>query len=84
MPMSFPDIKSLESCAKVWKFRQLSENETEEEFREALHQHVKPKDMIESWEIKFKVGWDEWTDEQKRTMLRGTRSSYKSPSITSF
>ena len=70
MPMSFPDADSLQNAAKVWKFRQPAENETEEEFRLALHLHVKPEDIIESFEILFKVGWDEWTDSQKRKSLR--------------
>lgn len=65
MPMSFPDMRSLISTARVFKFRQPNTDETEADFRIALHNHVKPIDRIESFEIKFGVGWNEWTDEQK-------------------
>jgi len=71
MPMDFPDTKSLQDAAKIWKFRQPHVDETEEEFREALHQHVLPKDSIEAFEIKFKVGWDKWTEPQRRTCIMG-------------
>ena len=71
MPMDFPDKQSLQDAAAVWKFRQPMGDETEEEFRLALHLHVKPKDIIESYEILFKTGWDKWTDDQNRLMLKG-------------
>lgn len=69
MPMSFPDMKSLEYAAKVHKFRSINENETEDQYRKELAIHVKPRDVVESYEILFKVGWDEWTDEQRRQSL---------------
>ena len=68
--MDFPDLESLKRCAEVHKFRQLNENETEEEFREALADHVQPRDFVESEEIRNKVGWDKWDDEQKKGGLR--------------
>ena len=70
MPMDFPDMKSLKTCAKVHKFRNLKTGETEDEYREALAQHVEPRDTIEAEEIRNKVGWDKFTDEQNKAMLR--------------
>ncbi len=69
MPMDFPDLKSLKATAKVHNFRQPDEGETEKEFREALHLHVKSVDTIESFEIKFGVGWNKWTYEQKNEAI---------------
>ena len=70
MPMSFPDMESLEMAAEVHKFRKLNEGETEEQYRLALAEHVSPIDFIESEEIRNKVGWDRFTEEQNRAMLR--------------
>lgn len=70
MPMDFPDMKSLVQCAKVWKFRELKEGETEESFREALAEFVQPQDLIESQEIRNKVGWDKFTDAQNADMVK--------------
>lgn len=69
MPLDFPDMNSLKRCAEVHQFRQPNEDETEQDFREALANHVKPRDMIESFEILFGVGWDKWNDEQKLQSL---------------
>ena len=71
MPRSFPDIRSLEYAAKVHKFRSINDNESEDQYRKELSDHVNPIDRIESFEILFKVGWDEWTDDQKRQSLFG-------------
>ncbi len=73
MPMSFPDMESLERAAEMWKFREINPGETEDDYREALADHVEPEDFIESNEIRFKVGWDQWSDEQNRDMLRRRR-----------
>jgi len=67
--MDFPDMNSLKSTAKVFDFRQPQKGETEDDFRLALHNHVKPIDRIESFEIKFGVGWNKWTDTQSRESL---------------
>jgi len=40
MPMSFPDMDSLTRAAEVHKFRPPVELETEEEYRNALADHV--------------------------------------------
>jgi len=72
MPMDFPDMKSLEMAAEVHKFRQLNEGETEEQYREALADHVNKIDFIEGEEIRNKVGWDRFTDKQNKAMLRRT------------
>ena len=68
MPMNFPD-ESLARTAHLHKFRDQKPTETLDEFREALADHVSPIDGIESGEIRYKVGWDQWTDEQKRDHL---------------
>jgi len=70
MPMNFPDMKSLISAAKVWKFRKPIEGETEQEYRSALADYVTPKDLIESHEIRNKVGWNLWSKEQERGLLK--------------
>jgi len=75
MPMDFPDLKSLESAAKVWKFREIKKDETEDEFRNALADFVSKKDFIESQEIRNKVGWNKWSLEQNKDML--IRSGFK-------
>jgi len=70
MPMDFPDMKSLQFAAKVHKFREVEEGEAEEHYRNALADHVSTIDFLESEEIRNKVGWDRFTDEQNRDTLR--------------
>lgn len=74
MPMNFPD-EALKMTAQVFKFREQKEDESFDDFRLALHKHVKPIDHIESFEIKFKVGWDQWTLDQKHESLGLVSSS---------
>jgi hypothetical protein len=69
MPMSFPDMESLLSAADVHEFRQPNEGETEIQYRNALANHVRDKDFIESEEIRCGAGWDKWDEGQKRAML---------------
>ena len=69
MPMNFPDMKSLEQAAECWKFRKPEEGETEEHYRSALADRVALDDLIESLEIRNKVGWDKFTKEQNIEML---------------
>lgn len=82
MPMDFPDLKSLKRAAKVHGFRDFQDKhffrnnigcvETEEEYREALANHARSHDAIESDEIRYGIGWDRWSDEQKRaSLMRG-------------
>lgn len=70
MPMDFPNMKSLEVCARVHNFREPELDESEDGYRELLAQHVEPIDFIEAQEIRNKVGWDQFTDEQNKDMLR--------------
>ena len=70
MPMDFPDMASLIDAADVHQFRAPLEGEAEKDYREALANHVRPRDMIESMEIRNSVGWDRWSDEQNRDMLK--------------
>lgn len=70
MPMDFPDVKSLQRAAKIHDFRDIAENESEDDYRNALADHVSKRDFIESEEIRNKVGWNKWNDEQKKNMLR--------------
>jgi len=76
MPMDFPDLKSLQFAAKVHKFREIGEGESEDDYRNALADHVAPRDFIESQEIRNKVGWDQWSNEQKKDMLRRAGMKY--------
>ncbi len=67
--MDFPDMKSLERCAVLWKFRKPLKGETEAAFRIALADFVEPKDYVESCEIRNKVGWDRFSEGQNRDMV---------------
>lgn len=69
MPMSFPEMKDLLEAAKTWKFRAPSEGESEADYRNALADHVRPKDRIEAYEIRTGKGWDQWTQAEQRDML---------------
>lgn len=69
MPMNFPDIDSLIYAAEVHKFRLPKHGENEESYRLELHKHVLPIDRVEAFEIKFKVGWDQFDPAQKHEML---------------
>jgi hypothetical protein len=71
MPMDFPDLTSLKMAAKIHKFRPMMDRESEEHYRSALADHVRPIDHIESFEIRFGVGWDKWSDDQKRQSIFG-------------
>jgi hypothetical protein len=79
MPMNFPDMKSLERHAEIVGFRKPNEGESEDSFRMQLAAFVEPMDFIESMEIRNKVGWDKFDDEQNRRMLleSGRRNSNK-------
>ena len=67
--MDFPDMKSLISAADIWKFRKPNENEPEIEYRHALADYVRPKDIVESEEIRNGVGWDKFSENQNAGML---------------
>lgn len=69
MPMDFPDMKSLERAAELWKFRKINKDETEIQYRNALADFVSSKDFIESEEIRNGCGWDKWSENQKRAIL---------------
>lgn len=69
MPMSFPDFNSLKQHAEMVGFRQPAHSETEESFRTALADFVENIDVVESQEIRNKVGWDKFTDSQNFNML---------------
>lgn len=69
MPMNFPDFKSLKNHAKRRNFRQPENNETEEIYRNAFAKFMDNIDMIEANEIRNKVGWDQWTDNQKLVLF---------------
>lgn len=70
MPMDFPDLNSLRSAAKIYGFRDIGHGEPEEEFRTALADHVASIDLVESEEIRNKVGWDKWSKTQEKDFLR--------------
>lgn len=70
MPMDFPGMKSLTNAAELWKFRKPNKGESEDQYRTALADFVAPKDFVESCEIRNKVGWDRFDENQNRDMLR--------------
>lgn len=69
--MNFPDMNSLIETGEVHKFRSPNLGEKEFDYRMALARHVRSIDRIESFEIEFGIGWDKWSDEQKRLSLFG-------------
>ncbi len=69
MPMDFPDMKSLKQNAEMHGFRKPNKNESEDEYRTALADHVQPIDFVESLEIRNKVGWDKFSTAQNMDML---------------
>ena len=69
MPMDFPDLKSLQSAARIHKFRDVLKGETEHDYRNALADHVASIDFVESEEIRNSVGWDKFTKSQNNAML---------------
>lgn len=70
MPMDFPDMRSLIMAGQVHEFRAPNDGESEEDYRSALADHVQPRDYIESFEIRNKVGWDKFTPAQNLDMIR--------------
>ena len=70
MPMNFPDMKSLERHADMVGFRAPNEGEAEDHYRIELADFVQPTDFIESLEIRNKVGWDKFSAEQNKDMIR--------------
>lgn len=77
MPMDFPDMRALEKAAEVWKFRKLEEGETEAHYRTALADHVQPKDLVESMEIRTSHGWNQFSPEENREMLLKRSGAHK-------
>lgn len=69
MPMSFPDMRSLENAARVHNFRQPNEGEEESDYREALANHVKGIDLVESMEIRTGKGWNAFDETDNALML---------------
>lgn len=73
MPMDFPTMESLIDAADVHKFRKPNDGETEISFRQALADHVRRIDFIESEEIRNGCGWDKWNAGQQSAMLGRAR-----------
>jgi len=70
MPMDFPDMKSLISAARVHGFRSPENGEPEEKYRNALADHVESRDFIESEEIRNGCGWDKFSEDHFKNMLK--------------
>lgn len=70
MPLDFPDVASLKRAAEHWKFRDIQVGESEQDYRNALADHVEKRDRIEAHEIRTSVGWDKWDSKQKSECLR--------------
>ena len=47
----------------------MNHDEAEADYRNALADHVQPRDYIESLEIRNKVGWDKFSPAQNMDML---------------
>lgn len=70
MPMDFPDMNSLKRAAGLWKFRQPNDGESESDYRFSLANFVESQDYVESLEIRNKVGWDRFSEDQNKDTLR--------------
>lgn len=70
MPRSFPDHESVLNAATSWGFREPLAEETDVHYRDQLADFVGTKDAVESCEIRYKVGWDQFNDAQKFGMIR--------------
>ena len=70
MPMDFPDLDSLIRHATMLKFRMPQAGENEDAYRRALADHVRPLDFLEAEEILNKHGWDKFTEEENKQMVR--------------
>ena len=68
--MSWPDMESLQLAAEVYKFRAPNKDETEEDYRNDLSMHVGASCAISGHEIRTKKGWNEWSDDEKRDIIR--------------
>ncbi len=71
MPRSFPDMNSLENAARVHKFRKCREGEIENDYRDALANHVRDVvgDVVESMEIRTGKGWNAFNEVDNALML---------------
>lgn len=74
MPRDFPDMDSLVGAAKRHKFREPAEDESEGVYRMQLADHVQSIDLVESMEIRNKVGWDKQHPMQMLAQLLGGKS----------
>lgn len=70
MPMDFPDLQSLLMAAEIHKFRKPNKDESLDEYRYALADHVEKIDYVESCEIRNGVGWDKFSQNQNEEMVR--------------
>jgi hypothetical protein len=69
MPRDFSNLDSLKRAAKIHNFRELQDNELEDDYRNLLADHVSDIDFVESQEIRNKVGWDQWDSGQELESL---------------
>jgi hypothetical protein len=78
MPVAFPDIQSLTRSAAQRKFRQPADDETEDQYREALATHVQQFDSVEAGEIRTGKPWDTWGPDERQTAIdRMTRAQIR-------
>lgn len=77
MPMDFPDLRSIKFAAQLHNFREIIPNESEDEYRTALADHVAKIDFIESEEIRNKKGWDMWSNKETLNILNNLSSRRK-------
>lgn len=75
--MDFPDLRSLKNAAQVHKFRDINDGESEDDYRNALADHVQPRDFVESCEIRNKVGWNKFSESQNQDLVRRSFQRHK-------
>lgn len=76
MPMTYDTLDTLLHAAECYEFREILLSETQDEYRNALADHVHTVSPIAGHEIRTGRGWDEWSQEDKEaflniTLLRG-------------
>lgn len=70
MPMTFPDMKSLQYRAKQRGFREAKDSETEADFREAFATFMEGVDRVEAAEIRLGIHSDFVRENDPAGMLK--------------
>ena len=64
-------LEIIETKQTKWVLDPPIENETEKVFRRSFVAYMDSVDMVEANEIRNKMGWDQWTENQQLASLLG-------------